>query len=243
MNRRSLPRLIGLAPVAAPLAAVAVQGQSSVLGRLAGATRVYSGEGVLISTLEPVTKTVGLGEEIARHGFGPSEDALGALHATIRSNGICPSGSNDHHPDGAWAPNAPGLGEGDDGRAVAQGYSAVAEARPDSGSRTGRRNEEVGRDGAGASAEPGRTLGHMNSPDGASDVSPKRRQETGGCESPRGNLASATEKPPGATAGETAPGAGARADREVAAAPAPGLIVHPSYLDLYPNELQPGGAA
>lgn len=131
------------------------------------------------STLQQHAAGLGLDHALAVEQRLAEDEIVRAfrLPETTRGPGICPLGSNDHHPDGAWAPNAPGLGEGDDGDAVAQGYSAVAEAPQDSGSRTGRRNEEVGRDGAGASAEPGRTLGH------------------------------------------------------------------PSFLDLYPDELQPGGAA
>lgn len=179
MNRRSLLRLIGLAPIAAPMAAVAAKAAPQGFG--ARLMLIDPWSSMVGSTLEQHATALGFDHaeavraRCAEDGF--IRASLDGVVETTRGNGICPPGSNGHHPDGAWAPNAPELGEGDDGRAVAQGYSAAAEAPQDSGSRTGRRNEEVGRDGAGASAEPGRTLGH------------------------------------------------------------------PSFLDLYPDELQPGGAA
>ncbi len=73
-------------------------------------------------------------------------------------------GRHDLQPEGAAAPNAPGSGEGGSRQATAQGYSAAAEARPDSGSRTGRRNAGVGSDGAGASAERSRNRGRLDRP-------------------------------------------------------------------------------
>lgn len=76
--------------------------------------------------------------------------------ACARAAGFRPVGGTSSRPERAWARNAPGIGEGG---VAAQGYSAAAEAPQDSGSRIGRRNGRVGRDEAGASAEPTRNPG------------------------------------------------------------------------------------
>lgn len=97
------------------------------------------------------------------------------------------------HPEPAASGNAPGFGEG--GGNAAQGYSADPEAPLDSVSRSGGRNVAACRDGAGASAEPGRNHGQTHSPERAPEVSRTRSAETGGSARPEGLRAAATEKP------------------------------------------------
>ncbi|WP_427902276.1 GapR family DNA-binding domain-containing protein [Methylobacterium fujisawaense] len=84
-------------------------------------------------------------------------DVIRETDASVSATETRQSGGS--RPEQAASCNAPGAGEG--GREAAQGYSAATEAPWESGSRIGERNAAACRDGAGASAEPGRNRGHL----------------------------------------------------------------------------------